>query len=96
MSDRRSIALGFLKAPLFVAALVFGMAWMIVTVPILVVCLAVTLLPAEVLLALSPFVGLVWPPAGRWMASWMDPAGDALEACMDTLWAPLGRAFDAL
>lgn len=45
------------------------------------------LMPAEILLIVSPLVGLVSPPAGRWCASWMEPA---LHAWM----YPVERWFD--
>lgn len=78
-------------APFYLACIVVAMAYMVATVPVLFVCVVVLLGPSEVLWALSPLVGIASPRAGHGMASFMDPACDALTRCIDVLWAPLDR-----
>lgn len=81
--------------PVRLVGLIVSLVYMIATVPLLLVCVFFLLLPAELLWVCSPFVGLVYPPAGAALANTMEWAGDALTACMDFIWAPLDWIGDA-
>ena len=93
-SSRLLILLNFAFLPIRLLGLVLSIAYMVVTAPLLLVCMVVLLLPAELLWACSPFVGLIYPPAGTALADTMDWASDALAACMDFIYAPLGFIGD--